>query len=106
MIPNKLKAWRVVVDKRLAAIENLIRDGRNIAKDIEHRSPIEGPTEPEDKQSANSWIRILGKRLSKLLGWFVLFLSILTGYFSIGVQKSRFLRLGPLIRMIFLLLVS
>jgi hypothetical protein len=32
MTANKLKAWRVVVDKRLAAIENLIRDEGNIAK--------------------------------------------------------------------------
>jgi hypothetical protein len=86
MTPNKLKAWRAVVDNRLSALENLLRPRSSTPQDTEDKSPSVTPekqTESGSKQSTKRRLATLAKWIVLLLTWSGFSLGVVTGYLAL-----------------------
>jgi hypothetical protein len=86
MTPNKLKAWRAVVDNRLSALENLLRLRSSTPQDTEDKSPSVTPekqTESGSKQSTKRRLATLAKWIVLLLTWSGFSLGVVTGYLAL-----------------------
>ena len=98
MSPNKLKEWRVAVDKRLSALEGMFRPRSSTPLDIEHKSQpavLEKQTESGLRQPKKRHLATLGKGIVLLLTWLGFSLGVVTGYLAL-VPKVTVVETDPL----------